>query len=359
MVRVVIAGGGTGGHITPALAVAEAFRLIQVDTSVSFLATPRSVDSRMYGKAGVNYTVLDSPRIDTGNALKKLTLPYRFLKTYLNVRSYLKLHDPDIVLGTGGYASFFVILAARSLNIKTVLHESNSIPGRANRIAARFCDRIYAGFYSAVGKFRNKNVVYTGNPVRLQQIEKAEALSRLGLRNDLPVVLFLGGSQGASFINNMALESPGETQVILQCGKSDYRRVSEMSDHRRNFLVLPFSDDMEILYSAADLAVARSGAMTIAELCRFRLPALFIPYPLATDNHQKTNAAEIEETGAAMVLLQEKLNSATLWRIISTILKDPEKLSEMSSSYGDLNSVLPEIRIARDMIEMTEEKINT
>ncbi|MBN1434728.1 glycosyltransferase, partial [Candidatus Fermentibacterales bacterium] len=197
--RVAISGGGTGGHISPALAVGAALEeMLGPDRSdVVYYATTRPVDAAMYGEAGVRWEVLDSPRIDTGGMIARLLLPARSARALLRARAKLVASGASVAFGTGGYPSFFMLLAARTLRIPCALHESNSRPGRANRLASRFCKEVYVGFGSACDRFGDK-AVHTGNPVRsaMERMPRSDALRELGLDPEGPVVLFLGGSQG-------------------------------------------------------------------------------------------------------------------------------------------------------------------
>jgi UDP-N-acetylglucosamine--N-acetylmuramyl-(pentapeptide) pyrophosphoryl-undecaprenol N-acetylglucosamine transferase len=238
---------------------------------------------------------------------------------------------PDLVFATGGYSSFFTIAAARSLGIPSVLHDSNSIPGRSNRMASRLAGSVMLGFRSAVSYFPDKGI-HTGNPVRdsLQRIRKDEARDSLGI-GEGKTVLFLGGSQGAAAINDLALamSKPGLT-VILQSGERDFDRMGELVRGRECFHLVGFVDDPSPLYSAADICVARSGAMTIAELCWFRLPAIFVPYPHAADDHQTANAAELVDAGGGLCMKESKLTPDSLWHELDGLLSSPGRLREMS-----------------------------
>ena len=348
----VIAGGGTGGHISPAISVAESLWKLEPDSRIDFVCTPRPVDARMYGRFERIVHVLNSPRIDRGGIPAKLALPFRALKAFFDSRNILERLKPDLVFATGGYSSFFVMVAARSMGITSVLHDSNSIPGRSNRLASRFAAVVMLGFRCAE-RFFPRKALYTGNPVRdsLRHTGAEEARRELGLDSS-PVVLFLGGSQGARSINDLAnAVSQSGVSVILQCGERDLPRVRELTRGRNKFVLTGFVDDPSLLYSAADLCVARSGALTIAELCWFRLPAVFIPYPHAADDHQTANAREIAAIGGATVIHEGDDTTDRLGDELRRLLDNPEELAVMSRSLADYMPVNPSARIAESLLE--------
>lgn len=348
--RVTIVGGGTGGHISPAIAVAEALEGTVPGVELSFIATPRPVDARMYKRFGDAVHILDTPRIDRG-LRDLLPLPFRAAMAYRNARKLLRELDPSVLFATGGYSSFFPVVVARRLGIPSAIHESNSIPGRTSRLTARRADLVMTGFESASSRFRGE-VVNTGNPVRpsLVRHPRREARARLGIPIEGTAVLFLGGSQGARALNDLALNVPDGVSLILQCGSRDLervrRRAEEMGLREDRALIFDFTDDPALLYSAADLAVARSGAMTVAELAWFRVPAVYVPYPFAADDHQRWNAMEMVEGGGALMLDQEGLEPEELWKRIEALLSSDEELSGMRDSLSGMMPENPAVTIA-------------
>lgn len=333
-----IAGGGTGGHISPAIAVAEALDSRLGDSlSVHFAATGRPVDRRMYARFGEMVHYLDPPRID-GGARGMVRFALGAPRAWKTARALVSDIGPEAILCTGGYSSVFCAAAGRSLGIPVLLHESNAIPGRANRFSARFASRILLGFSQAARFFPAGRTVVTGNPVRasIARRRRSDAVSEMGLDPSRPVLLFLGGSQGARTVNDLALTAPGDVQMVLQCGERDMERVSGELAGRPGAVVKPFVDDPSILYSCATLAVARAGAMTLAELGRFGLPAVLIPLPGVSRDHQTANARAAEATGGAIVIPQSELDAGDFWCRIGTLIGDPEAMREMSSAIGRL-----------------------
>jgi UDP-N-acetylglucosamine--N-acetylmuramyl-(pentapeptide) pyrophosphoryl-undecaprenol N-acetylglucosamine transferase len=335
-VKIVFAGGGTGGHISPALAVAEALRAIDPGVDIGFVSTPRPVDREMYAPYGAAVRVLDSPRIDRGPGGKAL-LPLTASLALLRACSILKEMKPSAILATGGYSSFFCAVAGWLRGIPVLLHESNALPGKANRVASIFARRVLLGFECASRFFGDKAVV-AGNPVRasLRRIDRPAAKAALGLDPSAPAVLALGGSQGARAINELAMAAPAGIQIVLQCGERDFERVASGTAGRGGFFLTPFTTDPSQLYSAADFAIARAGAMTLTELCHFSIPAVLVPYPFAANDHQTPNAAAAAATGGAVAIPEKDLSAASLWETIGGILADPERLSSMSGSISGL-----------------------
>ncbi len=350
--RIVIAGGGTGGHISPAIAVAESLRIIEPSAEVNFIATPRPVDARMYKAFGSSVHFTDPPRIDKG-PVSILKFPFRALREYHRIRILLKELRADVLFATGGYPSVFPIIGARSLHIPCAIHESNSIPGRANRLSSRFADLVLTGFQTAVSCFGSK-AVQTGNPVRpsLVKLSKTEAREKLGIPCDGKLILFLGGSQGARALNDLALQHPEGVRVVLQCGERDLARVSQAAEGDGELKVLGFMDDPSALYSAADIAVARAGSMTVAEMTWFNLPAVYVPYPFAADDHQSYNALEVQRNGGGLVIPQENLDMADFWKEITGLLENDEKLEGMRRALSDSMRVNPAETIAVHILRL-------
>jgi UDP-N-acetylglucosamine--N-acetylmuramyl-(pentapeptide) pyrophosphoryl-undecaprenol N-acetylglucosamine transferase len=353
--RVAIAGGGTGGHISPAIAVAEAIWSRNPDAGIDFIATPRPVDRRMYHKYAGCLHIMNPPRIDRGIS-DIVLLPFRALVEFSRTRKLLRRLEPGVLFATGGYSSFFPVIAARSLGIQSIIHESNSIPGRANRLCSRYADETLTGFRSAAGGFR-KGAVYTGNPVRLsmEKYDRDYAREKLDVPEGLKVVLFLGGSQGAKAINDTALMAPENVFVLLQCGSRDRERILKEASGRQFIRIIDFADDPALLYSAADLAVARSGAMTVAELTWFRVPAVYVPYPFAADDHQKWNAMEIMEKGGALFFDQDSTPPAEMWDSIISLLEDGRRITGMKESLTEIMPVNPAETVAERVMNAAGE----
>ena len=347
--NLLIAGGGTGGHIAPALAVGKR---ASESFNVSYACTPRPVDKTMYKGANGPVHVMNPPRIDRG---MKLLLPFTANRALIRAGRLLKDNGIDAVLGTGGYASYFAVTAAWFLGKPAALLETNAVAGKSNRFASRFCREAYTGFIEGASGLHCR-VRHTGTPVSdtFTMSEKAEARTSLGIPVDKPVVLFLGGSQGAAGINDLALGIPEDITVLLQCGTRDFHRVKRLSADKNNITVEPFMNDLSMWYSAAELAVARAGGQTIAELSVFRLPAVLIPFPYAAEDHQTANAAVAERVGAAVLRQQEGFSSDMLSRLLLRLISQKGKLHEMKTAMADIYPRDPAGKITDHLKELSK-----
>lgn len=330
MKRVLIAGGGTGGHIAPALVVGKE---VSRDgwAEVFYAKTERPVDKTMYAPEGDRAHTLRSPRIDKG---ARILLPVTAPLALFRAVGLLRRLRADVVLGTGGYASFYCVAAAWLCGIPCAVLDTNAIPGRSNRLVSRFAKLAFAAFPGQEGLFHCA-VKTAGIPVQARP-RPVGARARLGLSEDNRVVLFLGGSQGARAVNDLAIACPSGISVLLQCGESDERRVRELVAGRDGFVAGGFLADLSDWYAAADIAVARAGAQTLAELSEFGVPTVFIPYPHAADDHQAANAMMAVRAGAALMKRQETLEAGAFWNDVKALLADRASLDGMALAMSGL-----------------------
>ncbi len=341
----VIACGGTGGHLFPGLAVAQSLRrrghevlLVVSEKAIDSLALREHPEFRCEKLPSVGMPSFWSPAF-----IKFLR---RFLESLGVCRAIYRRHRPAVVLGMGGFTSTAPLLAGRLRGLPTLIHESNAIPGRANLLAARFATRVLLGFQESERFFQGRELRVTGTPVRQDlgaAIPREEALLRLRLDPSLPTLLVMGGSQGAVGVNLALFKAApalAETsfQIIHLTGEKDDRLAA--ANYQREgipHLVIPFHHRMEELYSAADLVVSRAGAASLSELAQFRLPAILIPYPFASDNHQLANAKIFTEAGAAELLPEEEATPERLVVLISNILTDEKRRLAMAEAAGALD----------------------
>ena len=317
--RIVIACGGTGGHLFPGLAVAR--QLTQRGARVTLLISPKDVDQLAVKSAsGFEIVTLPAVALQRGSRLAFFT---GFAKSFLASRKHFKTRRPHAALAMGGFTSVPPVLAAKWFcGAKTFLHESNTIPGKANRVLSRFVDCAFVGFPGAVPRLKSRQSVVTGTPVRpqFQPRDSAECRRAVGLDPARPVVLVMGGSQGASAVNELlhrALplikESVPHWQWLHLTGLNDIEKVRDAyAQAKLTAVVHPFFAQMELALGAADAAVSRAGASSLAEFAATRLPAVIVPLPTAADNHQFFNAQAFEESGAARVLDQRTATSEQL-----------------------------------------------
>jgi UDP-N-acetylglucosamine--N-acetylmuramyl-(pentapeptide) pyrophosphoryl-undecaprenol N-acetylglucosamine transferase len=308
---VAIACGGTGGHLFPGLAVAE--QLQKRGCTVALLVSPKDVDQEAVKSArGMEIVTLPAVALQNRNYL---SFARSFWQSWRASRKLFKSHPPQAVLAMGGFTSAPPVLAAGKFGARTFLHESNTIPGRANRFLARFVDEAFVGFPTAAARLRARKVTTTGTPVRpqFQPGDPAPCRAAFRLESNRPTILVMGGSQGASGINDMILSAlpllgnrTSAWQWLHLTGPGDVEKV-EQAYAARGFkaVVKPFLAEMDLALGAATVAVSRAGASSLAEIAAMRLPSLLVPYPTAADNHQFYNAQAFEATGAAWLLEQK------------------------------------------------------
>jgi UDP-N-acetylglucosamine--N-acetylmuramyl-(pentapeptide) pyrophosphoryl-undecaprenol N-acetylglucosamine transferase len=342
--RFVIAAGGTGGHLFPGVAVGEVLlarghevMLLISEKEIDAVATRGRDDFRIEKIAGIGMPRLFSPAI--------LGFAWRFWRSVRLCRALFRQWSPDAVLGMGGFTSTAPILAGRSRRIPTFVHESNAIPGRANRLNARFVTRVLLGFEDCRRHFPGAECEVTGTPIRsalLAPVDKPAALARFGLKPGRPTLLVMGGSQGAHGINVAVAGALPRLktyswQAIHLAGAQD--ESSTRAAYEREGVaasVAAFHHRMEEAYGASDFAVARSGAASLAELSHFGLPAILIPYPFAADDHQTANARIFERAGAAVLLPEPEATADRLSGSIASFLDSPARVTEMSRRSREL-----------------------
>ncbi len=339
----VIACGGTGGHLFPGLAVAETLR--ERGHEVMLFVSEKEIDAlALSGHSEFRFEKLPTIGLPSPFSPTIFGFLRRFNQSLSLCRSIYGQFKPQVVLGMGGFTSTAPVLAGRMRGAATFIHESNAIPGKANRLTARLVRAVLLGFKECAPFFPKAHTEVTGTPIRteLQRIDRNVAREKLGLQRDLTTLLVMGGSQGASGINQAMIKSLPSLhgvplQVIHLSGPRDERLVAD-NYHRENIPahVAPFHHRMEEVYSAADFTVARSGAASLAELAFFSLPAILIPFPYAADDHQTRNAEIFAKAGAAMVLKESELSGDLLARRIKDLIGNPETLRRMSESSARL-----------------------
>ena len=342
--RIIIASGGSGGHIFPAVALAEEIRLKDASAGILFVGSDKALDRRIFEKEGFKYRLLSANKMPYRASFKTLSFLLKLSIDIFKSLIILMKYSPDAVVGFGGYVSAPVIAAAYILGIPRLVHEQNVVPGRANAMLFRFADRIAVSFEETkkyLGAYAKK-AVFTGNPIRasLLKDDKAGNIKKLGLDPQKFTILVIGGSQGAHNLNKAFLESLSKIdedirrslQIIHITGVNDYGWANaayrELSVEHR---VHSFLDRIEEAYSASDLIVTRSGASAIFEIAYFGRPMILIPYPFAL-SHQSENARIFSARGAAVEIDEKDLSGDLMRERIEGLLKDRNKLSEMGES---------------------------
>lgn len=336
--KVFVSGGGTGGHFFPALALIEC--LSERGIEAVYTGSERGIEARLKEHIRTR-SVFVSSHPFMGKSLKeKLYAVWKNLFSGLKLSGHVRREDRGIVFG--GYASLPLGIACLLKRAPLYLHEQNSIPSKTNRLLSRFSRRVFITFEYSRKYFPEYKAVKTGLPVRRAlleglKIDRNTALERLGLEDRI-TLLVVGGSQGAVFLNQMAVEIFSKTgwQGIHITGEKDYQRLRELYEAKGlKVLALPFSHQMELLYRASTLALSRAGASTITELSLYGIPALFVPYPYAVEDHQFYNAKEIEEMGGGLLIRQEEASLEKVLSLLERLLSDYEKYSRNIRAFAN------------------------
>ena len=357
--RIVFAGGGTGGHLFPAIAIADRIRELlegRRPVEIIFVGTKRGLEHRMRDRIGYPLQIINVRGLVRSFTLKNLLVPFVLMTALIRAWLLLGRFRPQVVVGTGGYVALPVLKAAGWRGVPTVLQEQNSFPGITTRQGAVRARKIYLGFPGAVEHMKtDAEVVVSGNPVRrtLNQGSRIDTLISYGLDPEKKTILVLGGSQGARPINNAILKNlgdhglPEDYQMLWQTGKRDYKDVTARVGRKvKDCALFPFADDMAGLYAAADLAIARAGALTLAELAACGVPSILVPYPHAAGDHQRKNAEEYARMGLARVIDETELSSRDILEEARGLLES-EACGEMKER---LDRRLAEMRPAVDVI---------
>lgn len=348
--RVLLAAAGTGGHINPALAIANKIRKESSSSEILFLGTDRGLENDLVPRAGYQLKTIEAYGLSKKISLDSLKKNIKTLKGISQAKKIVKEYKPDIVIGTGGYICGAAILAANKYRIPTILHESNAFPGRAVKMLSKKVDTILVGFDVAKERLPNaKNVVLTGTPTKVKNLnfsieEKEEAIKRIGLDPNKPVVLIYGGSQGAKAINDVVIKIINEKmnnnyQIMWAPGPIQYDIVkAQIKDFTKliGVKIVPYIYNMEEVLNACDLVIARSGAMTITEISVVGKPAIFIPLPNVSNNHQEYNAKVLKNVNAAEIILNNELTSKKLNSEVEKIVSNKDLMLEMSKNAREI-----------------------
>ena len=340
--RLLIAGGGTGGHLFPGVALAEELRARDPDAAIRFVGTRRGIEARVLPELGWELALIELSGLKTDGALGAIRGVFRLPRALWQARKVIKQFRPDAVIGVGGYASGPVVLMARLGRIPTAICEQNSIPGLTNKILGRVARAVFLSFDESRRFFKPKKTTLSGNPVRRDLVAKL-ATATPAPADGTVHVLVCGGSQGAVAVNELAsqalatLAKSAPLSIVHQTGDRDlaatqarYAAAGVAAECR------PFIKDMAAAYQAADIIIGRAGATTVAELAIAGKPALFIPYPFAADNHQEINAREMADAGAALMFRQSELTADKLADALRPLLADPARRAKMGAAMKQL-----------------------
>lgn len=343
-----LSGGGTGGHIFPAIAIADGLKSIFPHAEFLFVGANGRMEMEKVPHAGYPIVGLWISGLQRKLTLSNLTFPFKLISSTLKARIIIRRFKPDVVIGTGGYASGPLLQAASSSNIPTLILEQNSYPGLTNKLLARSVDRICVAYPDMDRYFPAEKITITGSPIRkeimLSKATKQEALDRFGLKNNIPTLLIIGGSQGAQKINsaiaeNLQLLMRENIQILWQTGKNGFEEAVDAvkkNDGQNRIVIKEFIKRMDLAYLSCDLIVSRAGAIAIAEIVAVKKPAIFVPLPSAAEDHQTKNAQTLVDKNAG-VLVKESIAQTHIGSEIIRLMNDPEQRQTITKNLTNFD----------------------
>jgi UDP-N-acetylglucosamine--N-acetylmuramyl-(pentapeptide) pyrophosphoryl-undecaprenol N-acetylglucosamine transferase len=358
--RIIIAGGGTGGHIFPAIAIANALKKQEPQTEILFVGANGKMEMEKVPQAGYKIEGLDIAGFNRSSLIKNIGLPMKLLKSFFQVRKIFKAFQPDAVIGVGGYSSFPVLRFAQAKEIPSFIHESNSFAGKSNILLGKKATKVFVASDGMERFFPVDKIVVSGNPIRpsiadVASVSKEEALKFFGLQAEKKTLLVVGGSLGARSINEAVAEGLNDLvqnglQIIWQTGNTDSNRWKEAAKGQPSVWMKDFITEMEKGYAAADIVISRAGAMAKAELCVVRKPVLFVPFPFAAEDHQTVNAMNLVEKHAALMVK----DSEAINKVVPTIIelaKNEQEQNELKENIGKYAVVNADEMIAKEILK--------
>jgi UDP-N-acetylglucosamine--N-acetylmuramyl-(pentapeptide) pyrophosphoryl-undecaprenol N-acetylglucosamine transferase len=361
--KIIIAGGGTGGHIFPALAIANALKKKVAEMEILFVGAKGKMEMEKIPAAGYEIIGIDIAGYNRSSLIKNISLPAKLIRSFFQVRKILKDFKPDAVIGVGGYSTYPVLRSAQSMNIKTFIHESNSLPGKSNILLGKRATEIFVPAEGMEKYFPAEKILLTGNPIRkslVEKISKAEALEFFGLKPGIKTVFVMGGSLGAKSINetieeNIDVFKKNNLQLIWQTGKNYAANAAKIEEERMNIWTNAFIDKMENAYAAADVVVARAGAMTVAEMCVVGKPAIFVPFPFAAEDHQTANAMTLVNKNAALIVPDTEVRTRLIPELLELINREP-LMKELEENISKLSNTNADEIIATEILKQINKK---
>jgi len=357
-----IAGGGTGGHIFPALAIAMELERLMPEIGIKYLGKKDSLEERLVSNRDWQFIPIPARPLKRKLSLSNLLIPFTLMSGSRLTKAIIRNHRIEGLLGTGGYVSVPALMGARKARVKIFLQEQNSFPGIATRLFAKHAELCFLAYPQAKRYLASESkFLEVGNPLRpdFEIAKREEGLKFFGLEQDKKTLLIFGGSQGAEALNQKVKNSledfraDGNIQIIWQAGRYNFDHYSSaFNDSGVRGVILEFIDRMEMAYAAADLAFCRSGALSLSELAVVGLPSLLVPYPHAAEDHQYHNAKVYDDAGAAKVIRQTELERFNLHEYVSGLFSDPDRLKKMSEAARSLADPDASKKIAEKIIEV-------
>jgi UDP-N-acetylglucosamine--N-acetylmuramyl-(pentapeptide) pyrophosphoryl-undecaprenol N-acetylglucosamine transferase len=362
--KIIIAGGGTGGHIFPAIAIANALKKIQPGIELLFVGAKGKMEMEKVPQAGYQVKGIDIAGFNRSSLIKNIGLPWKLIKSYFQVRSIMADFMPDAVIGVGGYSTFPVLRYAQSKDIPTFIHESNSFAGKANMMLGKRAAKVFVASDGMEKFFPADKLVISGNPVRFSiansAISREEGIKFFGLDPALKTVLVTGGSLGAKGINE-AIDAhidefgKNNVQLVWQTGKPYAARAKETAAGKTNIWTNDFITQMEYAFAAADVVVSRSGAMVIAELCVVKKPVVFVPFPFAAEDHQTVNAQHLVDKNAGLLIKDAEAKEKLMPAVIA-LVSDAAQQQVLKQNIGGLAIVDADVKIANEVLKVISDK---
>lgn len=357
--KVIIAGGGTGGHIFPAIAIANALRKLEPETEVLFVGAKGKMEMEKVPQAGYQIEGLEIAGFNRSNMLKNILLPFKLWKSLRHAKAILQRFQPDAVVGVGGYASFPILRQAQKKGIPTLIQEQNSWAGKSNKILGRKAQKICVAYDGMNKFFPADKILQTGNPVRSaitqSAVAKEEAMLHFGMLMHKPTILAVGGSLGAKSINEALLPHLADfvnkdIQLIWQTGKLYYDTAKAASaPFATHVKVYDFINVMDFAYKAADAVISRAGALAIAELCVVKKPVIFVPYPFAAEDHQTQNALSLVHKNAALMIKDSEAGTRLVKEALS-LVQNKALMQQLEQNIAPLGNNNADMTIARAVL---------
>nr|WP_295870036.1 undecaprenyldiphospho-muramoylpentapeptide beta-N-acetylglucosaminyltransferase [uncultured Chitinophaga sp.] len=359
--KVIIAGGGTGGHIFPAIAIANALKKIQPDIDILFVGAVGKMEMEKVPQAGYPIKGLEIAGFNRSNIFKNILLPFKIWKSLRQAKNILAEFKPDAVVGVGGYASFPMLRRAQKNGIPTLIQEQNSFAGKTNKILGKKARKICVAYDGMDKFFPADKIVFTGNPVRnnitQSAVTKEDALQHFGLSSQKQTIFAVGGSLGAKSINE-ALQPllptlvQKDLQLIWQTGKPYYETAkAAAAPYSSHIKVHEFINVMDFAYKAADVVLSRAGALAIAELCVVKKPVIFVPYPFAAEDHQTSNAMNLVNKKAGLMIKNDEVG-AQLSSVLFSLLQNRALMEQLEKNIGELGNPNADMVIAKEVISI-------
>lgn len=363
--KIIVSGGGTGGHIYPALTLIDAIKSKRPDAEFLYVGTQKGLEADIVPKAGINFIALKlEGGLERHFTLANISRAANAIWSIKHASDIVKDFKPNAVVGTGGYVCGPILLAASLMKVPTLIQEQNAVAGVTNKILSKFVNKIAVGTRDALKNFPAEKTVYTGNPIRSAVLDakKSDGLKEFGFTDDKPIVLISGGSRGARSINNAMIDvlksaaQKNSAQFLHVTGKGEFDAVTEkLFDvlDAPNIKVVPYLYNMPRAMAMADLAIFRAGATGLAELTARGVPSILVPYPFAAENHQEFNARSLVEAGAARMILNKDLTAEILSATIDELLSSPDTLKKMSQASLSLGKPHAADEIAELILALT------